>query len=43
MKNLVLILSLIAIGGCAVEDEDVSMRLICKFNPNVLYEDTLTL
>ena len=46
MKNLVLILSLIAIGGCAVEDavedEEVSMRLICKFNTNALYEDMLT-
>jgi len=33
-------------GGCAVEDavedEDVSMKLICKFNTNALYEDMFT-
>ena len=48
MKKLSLVLSILLLfaGGCAVEDavedEDVSMKLICKFNTNALYEDIFT-
>ena len=48
MRKLIIIsISILVISGCSneepnIEEQDVSMVLICKFNSNALYEDRIT-